>query len=153
MIISFCGHSDYLSNLEDEERLLKLFEKVIENRQVDFYLGGYGAFDNFALKCAKKYKKKYPTARLVFVTPYLGKWLNDRKEFLTKTYDEIVYPNLERTPPKFAISKRNEWMIKQSDFVFGYVSTHYGGAYNSLLFAKRHKKSYMNLYQGDYDLY
>ena len=31
MIISFCGHSDYLSNLEDEERLLKLFEKVIEN--------------------------------------------------------------------------------------------------------------------------
>lgn len=44
-------------------------------------------------------------------------------------------------------------MIKQADYVFAYVNTHYGGAYNALLFAAKHNKPYMNLYSGDYELY
>ena len=36
-------------------------------------------------------------------------------------------------------------MVKQADYVFAYVNTHYGGAYNALLYAAKHNKPYMNL--------
>ena len=153
MIITFCGHSNYSCNQDDENRLLYLFNKIIQNQQVEFYLGGYGSFDAFALKCAKKYKASHPNTKLIFVTPYLNEWLTSRKNTLENLYDDIIYPELEHTPLKFAISKRNEWMIKKSDFVIGYVKTHYGGAYKTLLYAHKHNKPYINLYQGDYELY
>ena len=153
MIITFCGHSNYSSCLEDEERLLCLFNKISQGNKVDFYLGEYGNFDSFALKCARKYKEKHPNTKLVFITPYLGKWLNERKDFIEKKYDEIIYPQIESVPKKFAIIKRNEWIIDHADYVFAYVKTHFGGAYRSLLYAHNHKKPYTNLYQGDYELY
>ncbi len=153
MIISFCGHSNYLSNLEDEERLLKLLESVVCGKQVEFYFGGYGNFDFFALKCAKRYKQLHKNAKLVFVTPYLGKWLNKRKDLLEKNYDNIIYPNIEHVPLKFAIIKRNEWIIDQADYLFFYVNTHYGGAYRTLLYAHKHNKRYINLYQDKFVLY
>ncbi len=153
MIITFCGHSNYSSSLEDEEQLLKLFEMVACGKQVDFYLGGYGGFDSFALKCAKKYKQCHKGTKLIFITPYLDKWLNNRKDILGKNYDEIVYPAIELVPQKFAIIKRNEWMIDKADYLFAYVRTRYGGAYRTLLYAHKHKKPYTNLYQGEYRLY
>lgn len=153
MIVTFCGHSNYSSNENDKKRLLDLLEEIVQGKQVEFYLGGYGAFDSFALECTKKYKERHPTAKLIFVTPYLDKWLDDRKEFLQSSYDSIIYPELERVPKKFAIAKRNEWMVNQADHVFAYVKSHYGGAYKMLLYAHKHKKSYTNLYQGNYELY
>ncbi len=153
MVITFCGHSNYAGFMGDEERLLTLLEEVICGKNVDFYLGGYGNFDGFALKCATRYKQRHINARLVFITPYLGNWLKDRKCFLEKNYDEIVFPNIEHVPQKYAITKRNEWMVDNSDFVFAYVQTHFGGAYKTLLYAKKRKKPYINLYQGMYELY
>ena len=153
MIITFCGHSNYSSTLEDKEQLLKLFEIVACNKQVNFYLGGYGGFDSFALECAKKYKQCHKGTKLIFITPYLDKWLKNRKDILEKNYDEIIYPSLELVPQKFAIIKRNEWMIDKADYLFAYVKTHYGGAYKTLLYAHKHKKSYINLYRGEYELY
>ena len=152
MIITFCGHSNYVSSLEDEERLLKLLETVAGDNQVDFYLGGYGGFDNFALKCATEFKKCHKNTKLILITPYLDKWLNERKDIFEKLYDEVIYPQIEHVPQKFAIIKRNEWMIAQADYLFAYVRTHYGGAYRTLLFAHKHKKPYTNLFQGNYEL-
>ena len=60
-------------------------------------------------------------------------------------YDSTVYPPLENIPQKFAISKRNEWMINQADLIIAYVSHTYGGAYRSLEYARRKKKSIINL--------
>ena len=153
MIITFCGHSSYLQNTDDEKRLLHLIEEIACGRQITFYLGGYGNFDCFARECAQKYKATHNDSRIVFITPYINKWLNDRKELLEKDYDEVIYPELENTPLKFAIRKRNEWMIQKSDYVFAYVERHFGGAYNSLLYAYKHKKPYINLYSGNFELY
>ena len=153
MIITFCGHSNYASNSKDANRLLKLIEKVAKTEQVDFYFGGYGNFDAFALKCAKTYKLSHPNAKLIFITPYLDKWLDTRKDFIKTRYDEIIYPELERTPQRLSILKRNEWMVDKSDYLFCYVRNHYGGAYKTLLYAHKQKKLYTNLYEGNYELY
>ena len=153
MVITFFGHSSTIYSDIDEKRLLEQIEKITKGNNVDFYLGGYGNFDALAKNCAKQYKISHPNARIIFVTPYLNKWLDERKDYIEKEYDEILYPELEQAPLKFAISKRNEWMVKQADYVFAYVNTHYGGAYNALLYAAKHNKPYMNLYSGDYELY
>ncbi len=153
MVIAFFGHSNYITRVEDKERLINLFEEIIQNNQVDFYLGGYGGFDNFVLECTKKYKERHKNTNIVFVTPYLDKWLNKRKDIIQQEYDFILYPELEYVPQKFAILKRNEWMVNQANYVFAYVETHFGGAYRALLYAHKQKKPYINLYQGSYELY
>lgn len=153
MIITFFGHSDYLDNSEDEEELFSALETIVCDQPVDFYLGGYGNFDSFAYRCAKRYKECKKNAKLVFITPYLDKWLNERKDFLIKLYDEIVYPPIEHVPQKFAILKRNEWMIDRTDHVIVYIRRHYGGAYKALLYAHKQNKPYTNLYKGNYELY
>ena len=62
-----------------------------------------------------------------------------------KLYDEIVYPELESVPWKFAISKRNEWMVEQADIVIAFVDHDWGGAATTLQYAKRKKKTIINL--------
>lgn len=146
MIITFCGHSNFRVERDCETRMITLLEEISKGRQIDFYLGGYGNFDSFAKECAKKFKKKHPDSRVVFITPYLNKWLDDRRSYLEKEYDEIIYPELEGVPMKFAISKRNEWMVNQADYVIAYVCTHRGGAYKTLLYAHKHNKPYTNMY-------
>lgn len=153
MIITFCRHSSYEPKPNDEERILKIFNDISNGKQLSFYLGGYGKFDAFAKKCAKKYQNNHPTSKVIFITPYLDNWLNQRKDYLENEYDEIIYPDIENIPPKFAILKRNEWMVKQADYVICYVKTHSGGAYRTLLFAHKHNKPYTNLYNGIYELY
>ena len=153
MIIAFFGHSNYESNLNDKELILKILNTIACGNQINFYFGGYGNFDNFALECVKEFKKTNKNAKLFFITPYINEWLNERKDILKKTYDEIIYPEIELVPKKFAILKRNEWIVLKADFVIGYVKTHYGGAYKALLYDKKHKKPYINLYKGNYLLY
>ena len=60
-------------------------------------------------------------------------------------YDSIVYPPLEKVPFRFAISKRNEWMVDNADIIIGYVKNQYGGAYKILEYAKRQRKNIINL--------
>ena len=146
MIITFCGHSQYTDSGADEQKIISLLTAIVGDHHAEFYLGGYGAFDAFALKCGKEYQKTHPNVKLVFVTPYLTPsyqktHLNDAE----KQFDEILYPALENVPPKFAISHRNKWMIEQADAVIAYVQYAWGGAYQSYLHAKRKKKMIYNL--------
>ena len=146
MIITFCGHSNYSSNLEDEERLLKFLEKVVCENQVDFYLGGYGNFDSFAYECCKKYKETHPKVSLVFVTPYLTvEYQKNHLEYQKTRYDEIVYPDIEDKPPRFAIIYRNRYMVDKADYVVAYVSHDWGGAYTTYKYAQRKGKKIFNL--------
>ena len=114
--------------------------------QVDFYLGGYGEFDNLSYKCCQKHKKENENARLVFVTPYIDE--NYQKNHLSdcKThYDEIIYPNLEKVPYRYAIVVRNRWMVDNADLVIGYVNHSWGGAYNACAYAVSKGKKVINL--------
>ena len=59
--------------------------------------------------------------------------------------DSSIYPPIESVPLKFAIAKRNEWMMENADLVIAYVNRNYGGAYQSLQIAKRRKKKIINI--------
>ena len=47
--------------------------------------------------------------------------------------------------PKFAITKRNEWMAEQADLILCYIERESGGAYKAVQYAKKLRKEVINL--------
>lgn len=52
----------------------------------------------------------------------------------------VLPPDFEKTPPRFAIDRRNHYMLKQADFVVTYVTHSFGGAAKFAQMATRQKK-------------
>ena len=149
MIITFCGHRN-LFNINKEvlkEKIFNIFtSRIPKECSVSFYLGRNGAFDILAKDVCVKYKKEINnSANIIFVTPYLNINKEEEKHLLIEGYTEIFYPSLEKTPPKFCIPKRNEFMVKNSDLIIAYVKYNWGGSGKSLEKAKRLKKQIINL--------
>ena len=84
-------------------------------------------------------KEKYKNIKRILVIPYLN------RNYYTRNYDETLYPPLENVPFKFCISKRNEWMVNEADFVIAFVKYSWGGAAKTLEYAKRKKVEFFNL--------
>lgn len=134
MVVTFCGHSTVYPR-EPVEAWLREVVSALINRGADkFYLGGYGAFDEMAASVVWELKKGHPDIASVLVLPYL-----DRKVSAT-IYDYTTYPPLESVPKRYAISKRNEWSVINSDVVVAYVKHDWGGAATTLRFAHRKHK-------------
>ena len=130
-----------LSNEKLKELLL---QEIRKNPACKFYLGGYGDFDSLCLNILKEIKADFPAIELLFITPYL----NDNYSKLETAklyYDGIIYPPLENVPRRFCISKRNEWMVNEADFVIAFVKYFWGGAAKTLEYAKRKKVEFFNL--------
>ncbi len=146
MIVTFCGHAQFLGTEELKKRMLALLEERVGGRSAQMYLGGYGAFDHFAYHCCREYKSVNPSVSLVFVAPYLT--LDYQKNHLSyqqKIYDCTLYPPIEDKPKRYAILYRNRYMIEKADLVVAYVSHDWGGAYAAYKHAKRRGKEIFNL--------
>ena len=142
MIISFFGHSDFRENEEIKKRLLLILKEEAQGENTLLFLGGYGAFDDFARRCAREHQEKEnPACTLIFVTPYL----DNSKKGGAALYDEILYPPLEQIPLRYAISHRNRYMAERADLVIAFVERRFGGAYQALATARRLKKRIVNL--------
>lgn len=134
MIVTFCGHRDVSDPETVSAWLDEVIEKLVREGADCFYLGGYGQFDALAATVVQKQKERYPQIRSVLVLPYLN-WERD-----VSAYDETIYPPLENVPKRYAISRRNEYMVCRSDVVIAFVTHSFGGAYNSLCYAQRKHK-------------
>ena len=49
--ITFCGHHDEWRLTEVRQDLFACIDNAVKNDEVEFWLGGYGNFDGFAMKC------------------------------------------------------------------------------------------------------
>ena len=134
MIVTFCGHRDVSQSDDVRAWLLNCVEGLIQEGATDFYLGGYGSFDSMAAAVVWMLKEKYPGICSVLVIPYLNRDID------TSRYDLTTYPPLETVPKRFAITKRNEWMVQAADVVVAYVLHGWGGAAATLEYAQRKKK-------------
>ena len=132
--VMFCGHRDELFTQEQKDWLIKTTEQLILEGATVFYLGGYGDFDSLAKKTVLELKKKYPQIHPVQVLAYLDK----KEEFPTEI--ETVYPPLEKVPKKYAILRRNQWMVENSDVIISAVRYGWGGAQKTLDYAKKKEK-------------
>ena len=119
----FFGHREVIHNIRP--KLTSIIEKLItEDGVIDFFVGNQGQFDWMVYSVLKELKAKYPQIRYTVVLAYMP------DEHIKELYGEdTLFPDgLESVPKKFAISKRNDWMIRQSGVVVCYVHKITGGA-------------------------
>jgi len=153
MIITFLGHSSLQRCVELSKKIeLTIYENTSDNDNIVFYCGGYGDFDNLCVQVCQSIKRKFKKCEIIYITPYITESQQRKMRYLIETchYDSIIYPPLENVPFKFAISKRNEWMVNEADLIIAYVNHSYGGAYKSLNYARRKKKHIINLAELKY---
>ena len=122
IVCTFFGHKD--TPKEIEPTLRSTLIDLIENKNVNvFYVGNNGNFDTMVSRQLEDLSHTYPITYSV-VLAYLPTEKN-KYDDLTNT----IYPEgLETVPKRFAISRRNKWMIQQSDVVVTYVTHNFGGA-------------------------
>ena len=119
----FFGHREVTHNIRT--KLTAIIEKLItEDGVTDFYVGHQGQFDGMVYSVLKELKVNYPQIRYTVVLAYMP------DEHIKELYgkDTLFPDGLETVPKRFAISKRNEWMIQQSDYAVCYVHKITGGA-------------------------
>lgn len=138
MRVTFCGHKD-INTMAVAAPLHSCIENLIKEGATEFYLGGYGSFDTLAARTIRDLKKKYPNIASFLIIPYLD------REYDLALYDGSIYPPIENVPPRFAITKRNEWMVQESDVVVAYVIHDWGGAVKTLKYAERKTKRIINI--------
>lgn len=145
MIVTFCGHRNFQAKIGVKEKIFKIFESLkAESQTLIFYCGGYGNFDRFASGCVNQFKRLYPFVKSYYISPYLSE-IHLQKKLSEGCYDGVYYPSLENVPKRFAIIKRNEWMVDQADIIVSYVRYPCGGASRTVEYAKRKKKRIINL--------
>lgn len=134
MNVTFCGHAEMTNREPVRAWLFSVTKALIERGATTFYLGGYGSFDALAAAVLRQQKETFPDIELILVRAYL------QGEMDGFGYDDSVYPPLEAVPPRFAIAKRNQWMVQKSDVVVAYVTHDWDGAATTLRYAKGKKK-------------
>lgn len=134
MVITFIGHREVF----EEEKVRKWVRNCIlsqKDSEMIFFCGGCGAFDLLCARVCSELKSELEKSEIVYVTPYL-----DRCADQPLLYDTVLYPSIEDVPLRWAIIKRNRYMIENADLVIAYIRHSFGGAYQSYLFAKRKGK-------------
>ena len=119
----FFGHRDVTHDIR--AKLQFIIEQLITEKQINtFYVGHQGQFDSMVYSVLKELKVKYPQIRYTVVIAYMP------DEHTKEVYGEnTLYPDgLETVSRRFAISKRNDWMIQHSSFAICYVYKITGGA-------------------------
>lgn len=139
---TFFGHRDCPSSIKP--KLLEVLIDLIENHGVDmFYIGRQGVYDGIVRSVLKELVSVYPHINYAVV---LERMPPKRDEFDTCDYSDTMLPEgIETVHPCFAISWRNKWMIKQSDYVVTYVTHSWGGAAQFAELAEKQKKTVINV--------
>ena len=130
------GHRELYKDIY--ESLCKAVEYAYYQGCDLFYTGDMGEFDDKFASAVRRLKSEHEEVKLVCIKPYMTIKLNENKEFYYERFDDIEIPTeLADTHYKKIITKRNEWMVDQSDIAIFCVYRDFGGAYNTLKYAQK----------------
>ena len=137
---TFFGHRECYGL--DTGVLQAAIEDLIAKGVDTFYVGYQGRFDGLALSCLESLKPLYPHIRYYVVFAYLPTGKPEQDLYVHCS----IYPEeMEIGLPKFAVERRNRWMIDRSDYCLCYITHTWGGAYKFVRLAKRKKLAVMNV--------
>ncbi len=140
---TFFGHRDCPDTVKP--KLRSVLEALVKEANVDtFYVGNQGAFDAIARGVLRELAKEYPHIRYAVVLAYMP---GSKGEY---DYSDTMLPEgMELVHPKRAISWRNDWMLRQSDFVVAYVTHSWGGAASFVEKATKKGRKLINISKID----
>ena len=147
--ISFFGHRELLDSLRIEQCLEKLIRKLLkENEYVEFLVGREGEFDQLASSTIRRCKRfvRDDNSAHVWVLPYVtAEFLNNEESF-RQYYDEIeICGSAAAGHFKGAHQIRNREMVDRSDLVVFCIQQESGGAWQTMKYAKKQGKPYINI--------
>ena len=123
MNCTFFGHRDCPETIKP--KLREVLIDLITNHDVDmFYVGHQGQFDAYVNSELKKLKQEYPQINYAVVLAYMP----DKKTEYDDYSDTMLPEGIESVHPRYAISWRNNWMLKRADYVVTYITHSWGGA-------------------------
>lgn len=138
MICSFFGHTDAPENIKNA--LKNHIVQMIEKNIFSFYTGNNGKFDFMVQSVLEDLSLQYPQITYSIVLSHIG------ERAISGNQNRTVFPDgLELVPPRFAISKRNEWLIQHSDIVLTYLKYHSSNCAKWVEKAKRKKLKVINI--------
>ncbi|HIU35714.1 MAG TPA: hypothetical protein IAC53_03800 [Candidatus Fimenecus excrementigallinarum] len=142
MTCTFFGHRDVPPELEPV--LQAALTQLTERRQVcRFLVGNQGGFDRMALRVLRRLCKTHPGLQVSVVLAYNPGRLPPRAAREDNTW---LFPEaLENVPPRFAIDRRNRWMLSQAEYVVTFVQATVGGAAKYRALALRQGKRVLDL--------
>ena len=140
-VCTFFGHRDCPAYIKPKLRAV-VVELIVRYGVDRFYGGRQGAFDAMTRSVLRELAEVYPH---ISYTVVLERLPGPMDKAVWDFSDTIFPEGLEAVPSRFAISRRNEWMLKQSDFVVTYITHNWGGAVQYAEKAQRQGKSVLNL--------
>lgn len=124
MRVTFFGHREIPDGVS--ATLKSTIEQLIVHQKADiFYVGHQGEFDSMVRRTLQELKTVYPHISYTVVLAYMPPV---DKRLFTEDIPTLYPDGLEYTPKRFAISRRNSWMIEHCDVVVSYVTHSIGGA-------------------------
>lgn len=139
----FFGHKDADSSISPRlrEAIIKL---ILEQGITNFLVGNNGKFDYIVYKALKDIKQEYPYITYSVVLAYLPGEKTEYENYYAE--EETLLPDgIEVGPARFAIDRRNKWMIEQADYVITYVTHSWGGAAKFKELAEKKGKTVINI--------
>lgn len=136
---TFAGHREIFDL--DESRVVEILERLLKvEQETTCYVGGKGKFDVLCANAVRALKRRHPDT-LILTLPYMEQRINTNKEYYESSFDEILIPmELSGIHCNRAIIACNRWMADRADCLIVMVRRNYGGAYQTLKYAKRHRK-------------
>ena len=143
LVCTFFGHRDCFGL--DAAVVRGAIEELIQQGVEEFLVGHQGQFDGMVRRCLKSLKVQYPQIKYWVVLAYLP---TEKREY--EDMSDTIYPEIEGHP-KFAIERRNRYLIDNANIIICYVNRLCGGAYKFARMAKRRGLTVINLGKANLD--
>ena len=132
----FFGHRDAPETIKStlQETILRMLDEGV----TCFYVGNHGRFDAMAMNILSQLRTEHFFDYAVAVTGFAAaKKIAD--------HPTIIPEGVEVGPPRFAIDRRNCWLVDQADIVIAYISYDWGGAVKYVKRAHKKGRTILNL--------
>ena len=138
-VCTFFGHRDAADKIKPVLRETVI--SVIEEGVLQFYVGAQGRFDGMVRAVLKELAEQYPIRYEVVLAypPEPGRYE------CPEGFPTLFPEGQEKVLLRFAIDRRNRWMVEQSDVVVSYTDKTYGGAVKYTMLAKKKGKTIIKI--------
>ena len=138
MVCTFFGRKNAPSSVK--EKLSEAINDLIKRGYDEFYVGNNGNFDFYVQSVLSDITK---TNCKVNFTVVLSR--PDEKAIFAEQIFTLFPDGLEKVPPRFAISKRNDWLIKKAQVVVAYADNRFTNSQKWIEKAKNKGVDVINL--------
>ena len=136
-VCTFFGHSE--CHGLDMAVLRAAIENLIKQGADTFLVGNQGQFDGMVLSCLRSLWQQYGHIRYSVVLAYMPAGEKNGADM-----ENTLYPEIEGHP-RFAIERRNRYLIDNADMVLCYVDHTWGGAYKFAKMARSRGLTVVNI--------